>query len=294
MNCMSQLSIRHTSCPHCGSFHFVKRGFFYKRSTKTYIPRYNCLACKKTFSTRTQSPTFNQKRTDLNDPIFKLLCAGVSMRETARILKCSYTTVYLKFLWLGKRAKEFHLQQKFIINELQFDETYSIEHTKLKPLGIALAVDDNYKILGVQIGKLKAPGSLAAISYKKYGPRPNESLAKIRDLLKSISVQTSIAPNIIKSDAKTEYKRAVREVFPQTTYQIFSASEHKEKKREQKYLNNEKRVYDPIFAINHMCARLRDHIKRLARRSWCTTKVPEHLELNIYLYIAKNNKYSFL
>jgi transposase-like protein len=249
-SCISLLSIRHSNCPHCGSSDFVKRGSFYKRSTKTYIPRYNCHTCHKTFSTRTLSPTFNQKRTDLNDPIFRLLCAGVSLRETARVLKCSYKTVYLKFIWLGRRAKEFHLRQSFTINELQFDETYSIEHTKLKPLGIAIAVDDNYKI-------------------------PN-------------------LPNIVKSDAKTEYKKVVQEIFPKAPYQVFSSSEFKEKKREQKYLSQEKRIFDPLFSINHVCARLRDHIKRLTRRSWCTTKVPEHLELNIYLYIAKNNKYSFL
>jgi hypothetical protein len=218
----------------------------------------------------------------------------VSLRETARVLKCSYKTVYLKFLWLGKRAKDFHLRQSFRINELQFDETYSIEHTKLKPLGIAIAVDDNYKILGVQIGKIKAPGSLAAISYKKYGPRPNESREKIHNLLASIAAQAINAPNVVKSDAKTEYKKLVREIFPKTPYQVFPSSEFKEKKREQKYQSQEKRVFDPIFPVNHICARLRDHIKRLARRSWCTTKVPEHLELNIYLYMAKNNKYSFL
>ncbi|MNL13984.1 hypothetical protein D3C87_1349090 [compost metagenome] len=216
------------------------------------------------------------------------------MRETARVLKCTYKTVYLKFLWLGKLAKEHHLKQRFSCNEIQLDESYSIEHTKLKPLSIALTVDDTYKILGVQVGKSKATGALAGISYKKYGPRPNESLSKIRSLLESIASQCTTTPNLIKSDAKTEYKKIVRELFPQTPYQMYSASEFKEKKREQKYLNQEKHVFDPIFAINHICAKLRDHIKRLTRRSWCTTKVPEHLELSLYLYIAKNNKYSFL
>ena len=38
------------------------------------------------------------------------------------------------------------------------DESESIEHTKLKPLTIALAVSDDYKILGVKVGKI--PGCL--------------------------------------------------------------------------------------------------------------------------------------
>lgn len=38
------------------------------------------------------------------------------------------------------------------------DESESIEHIKLKPLTIALAVGDDYKILGVKVGKI--PGCL--------------------------------------------------------------------------------------------------------------------------------------
>ncbi|WP_415061948.1 hypothetical protein [Bdellovibrio sp.] len=56
-------------------------------------------------------------------------------------------------------------------------------------------------------------------------------------------------------------------------------------------LKTEKHIFDPLFPINHICARSRDLTKRLVRRSWCTTKVPEHLERALYLLIAKNNKY---
>ena len=77
-------------------------------------------------------------------------------------------------------------------------------------------------------------------------------------------------------------------------YKQYLASSNKEKRREQKYLKSEKLIHDPLFEVNHTCAVLRDHIKRLARKSWCTTKLKEHLELNIYLYIAKKNKYRFI
>jgi len=181
-----------------------------------------------------------------------------------------------------------------IAKRLSLPELFSIEHTKLKPLSIAIATDEKYRILGVQVGKIKASGLLASISYRKYGPRPNESFQKVQALLNAVNSQLKRLPNVIKSDAKTDYKRAVRNTFPITPYLKYSGQEFKEKKREQKYLNQEKRIHDPIFAINHTCARLRDHTKRLARRSWCTTKIPDHLELGIYLYIAKTNQYSFL
>lgn len=291
---MSQLSVKHFKCPHCGEKHFSKRGHFYKKSTKTYIPRYHCHGCKKSFSTRTTSPTFKQKRPDLNKDIFKLLCAGVAMREAARFLECNYKTVYRKFRWMGLRAKDFHNRQKLEADTVLFDEQESIEHTKLKPLSIAVAVSDTYQILGIQLGSIPAKGHLAAISYKKYGYRPNESEIKTKELLSQIKRQLCSPPKLLKSDQKPSYTKLVKNIFPEVSYQQYRSAENKEKSREQKYLNTEKHKHDPLFEVNHMCAVFRDHIKRLARKSWCTTKLKEHLELNLYLYIAKNNGYKFL
>lgn len=216
------------------------------------------------------------------------------MRETARILNCNYKTVFLKFLWLSRRAKEHHLKQVFKVNTILFDEMESIEHTKLKPLTIALAVSDQYQILGVQVGQIPAKGHLAEISYKKYGFRKNESSQKMRELLSQIQQQLSSIPSIIKSDAKPSYKEMVKAIFPTTKYEQHISKSNKEKRREQKYLKSEKYIHDPLFEVNHICAVLRDHIKRLARRNWCTTKLKDHLELGLYLYIAKRNQYRFI
>lgn len=291
---MSLLSVKHTKCPHCYAKSFVKRGYFYSKNTKTYIPRYNCKVCRKTFSTRTNSPTFMQKRTDLNVQIYHYLCSGASMRTTAKSLGCTYRTVYLKFLWLSQRAKQIHLSQIFSSQEIYFDEMQSIEHTKLKPLTVALAVDEQYRILGTQVGKIPAQGHLAKISLFKYGYRQNESTKKVKTLLTMVKSQQMSAAFTLKSDAKPEYVPAVRAVFKKVVYEQFSSRGNKEKRREQKYLKKEKKVFDPLFPLNQRCAKLRDHIKRLVRRSWCTNKRADHLELALYLYVAKNNNYKLI
>ncbi len=282
------------SCPHCCKKQFKKKGFYYRKISKTYIPRYFCKICKKYFSTRTLSKTYRQKRPDLNLQVFNYLTSGVSLRRTAKKLKCNYHTVYRKFLWLSARAQTLHLSQNFYINELQIDEMESIEHTKLKPLTIALAVSDEYEILGVRVGTIPAKGFLSEISRKKYGPRNDESRKIVKDLLKSIKVHPKGQSILIKSDSKPSYKNVVRQVFPHNTHEVHVASVNKEKRREMKYLNSEKKVYDPIFALNQRMAKFRDHIKRLTRRSWCTTKIKENLEKHIYLYIADNNKYHLI
>ncbi|MFN8847881.1 MAG: hypothetical protein ACK5W9_13605, partial [Bdellovibrionales bacterium] len=72
------------------------------------------------------------------------------------------------------------------------------------------------------------------------------------------------------------------------------ARENKEKRRELKYTQLEKKIFDPIFATNQRMAKLRDHIKRLTRRSWCTTKKLINLENHVYLFMAENNGYTLI
>ena len=281
-------------CPHCCSRCFKKKGYFYRRVSKTYIPRYLCLACGRGFSTRTLSKTYRQKRPDLNQNIFSLLTSGVTLRRTARNLGCTYLTVYRKFLWLSEHARERHLEEEFFPKEVQFDEMESIEHTKLKPLTIALAVSEDYKILGVKVGMIPAKGHLSRISLKKYGPRENQSEAGLKELFQSLKACLKSDDFLIKSDAKPTYEKIVKEIFPQNRYQKTISRVNKEKRREMKYTSLEKRIFDPLFALNQRFAMLRDHIKRLTRRSWCTTKKIENLEKHLYLYIASNNGYQFL
>lgn len=280
------------SCPHCQKKSFKKKGYYYRKISKTYIPRYVCLNCKKHFSTRTVSATFRQKRPDLNKSVLDFLTSGVSLRRTAQKLGCHYETVYRKFLWLSTRAEQVHRSKEFLITELQIDEMESIEHTKLKPLSIALAVSGDYQILGVKVGTIPAKGLLAQISKKKYGIRQNQSNLIIDQLLQSL--KTTEENFIIKSDAKPSYQKLIKKYYPHHQYEVFISSENKEKRRELKYTNQEKRIFDPIFALNQRIAKFRDHIKRLNRRSWCTTKIKENLEKHIYLYIADNNNYQLI
>ena len=215
------------------------------------------------------------------------------MRQTAKNLHVAYMTIYNKFLWLSEKASEFHSLQKFTCKELQFDETESIEHTKLKPLSIAVAVTESYQILGIKVGSIPAKGRLAEISYKKYGPRINESSLKVKALLEEIQSQLLFNPVVIKSDQKPSYKNIVKKVFPKILYEQHLSRGNKEKRREMKYHKQEKKIFDPLFALNQRCAKFRDHIKRMARRSWCTTKRKDHLEKHFMLYIARNNDYCF-
>jgi hypothetical protein len=221
-----------------------------------------------------------------------MLCSGVSLRRCALNLNVHFMTAYNRFLWLGKLAQSKQLEFVLSINsskELYLDEMESIEHTKLKPVSIPLLVDEHQRILGVGACEIPAKGYLAEISRKKYGSRVSQSTELIEKLLNQIN--QDYVPEVVKSDGKRSYVQLIKNrwssnLLMHTIYE----NKKSDKSREQLYLNSEKRRFDPLFAINQRCAKLRSDVKRLVRRSWCTTKKIENLSLHLQIYACYNNQ----
>lgn len=172
--------------------------------------------------------------------------------------------------------------------ELFFDESETIEHTKCKPLNIALVTNEKYQILSMKVAVMPAKGKLAAISRKKYGWRANERDQKIREVFSEVKSHICSMPLIIKSDMHPSYRRLVEGSFPGIRYVQYLGKEKKKKHQERLHENLRKRIHDPIFSVNHGAAKIRDRIKRLCRRNWCTTKRVANLQLNLDLFVLDN------
>lgn len=172
--------------------------------------------------------------------------------------------------------------------ELFFDESETIEHTKCKPLSIALVTNEKYQILSMKVGVMPAKGKLAAISIKKYGWRANERDQKILEALAEVKSKLCSLPTVIKSDKHPTYPRLVRASFPGILHKQYPAKEKKRKYQERLHENLRKRIHDPIFSVNHGAAKIRDRIKRLCRRNWCTTKKVINLQLHLDLFVLDN------
>ena len=231
-----------------------------------------------------------QKKPQINHPLFLLLCSGVSIRRAALNLNVHFSTAYYRFLWMTKLANQKHSQflASYIkSSSIYLDEMESIEHTKLKPLTLPLLVDEDQKILGISAGSIPAKGHLAEISRKKYGTREDQSTELIQRML------TRLAPNfvplVVKTDGKNTYTKLIQDRWntDQVPHEVHIRK--KEKDKEQLYLNHLKKRFDPMFAINQRCAKLRSDIKRLVRRSWCTTKKVENLIGHLEIYACYNN-----
>lgn len=277
------------NCPHlqCKATPvcFIKKGFYYVRRLNRKFRKYQCKNCGRYFSSRTFKPDYRHKKMDLNPIFARLLVEGNSLRGISRILGLTYNNTYKKFLWFKKLVTIEKQKLRYSAEELQFDELESIQHTKCKPLSLVLVVNEKHQLLTAKVAEIPAKGRLAEISRRKYGLRKNERESKIREAFAETSAYLDRPPKMIKSDAHPVYRKLVTEYFPQIQYEQHSRKPKKDKLRERLHEKLHKKRFDPLFAINHKCALLRDRTKKLARRNWCTPKKVENLQLHLDIFV---------
>lgn len=278
-------------CPKCSLSgpNISKNGFFRRKSDSKKIQRLRCKACKKDFSYATFSACCWQKKRRLNFLIAKDLCSSTSMRRIALNYNISRTTVKRKLEFLGEQAKiknEAWLESKEKASVVYFDDLETFESTKYKPLTVSMAVEGKTrKILGFRVSQIGAKGLLASRSRAKYGKRQNTSYKARKKLFKKL--QSHIEPRaLFKTDMHKDYPKHIKAFFPKAEHKVY------ESVRGSLTAQGElKRIgFDPLFAVNHVFAMLRDNIKRLARKTWCTTKKMKFLELHLHLYMDFHNR----
>lgn len=179
-------------------------------------------------------------------------------------------------------------RQKFAscrLEKIVFDEMETFEHTKLKPVSIALAVTTKREILATEIAQMPAKGLLAAKSRKKYGPRSDQRPMALRKLLKELKPITK-EDALFKTDQSPFYRKPLLTTFPRATHittkggraAVVGQGELK------------KLGFDPIFCLNHTAAMFRANLNRLFRKTWCTTKTLKGLRDHVDLYVAYHNE----
>jgi hypothetical protein len=194
----------------------------------------------------------------------------------------------VKFFGVNKQIENIKLLSTLgnkKIQDVQFDEMETHIHTKLKPVSIALAVDEKKrKILGFTVSIMPAKGLLAEKSRQKYGQRPDLRVNGLEQLFNQIKPAIDPKANFL-SDSKPLYPKYVKKHFPEATHKTV------EGKRgcivgqgELKKVN-----YDPLFMLNHTCAMIRDNVKRLSRKTWCTSKTIEGLVNHLHMYVHYHN-----
>ena len=269
----------------------IRKGNYFRKSDGQRITRYFCRNCSGSFSSGSKSPCYRQKKRKLNHRLSVLLNSGVSQRRAARILGVTRKTVTRKFRFLAylARIQDMKWKEELEVTPLsyvQFDDLETSEHSKCKPLSVALAVEPrSRKILGFQVSQMPPKGHLARIAYLKYGRRPDERAKGWNALFQSLKPFTK-ASAIWLSDQNPHYPAHLKRHHPEATHECVKgrrgcvAGQGELKKI----------GYDPLFSLNHTCAMLRANLNRLFRRTWCTTKNRQGLIDHLSLYVAYHNQ----
>jgi transposase-like protein len=275
-------------CPRCFSAQskITKKGIFTtKRGRK--VRRFKCHSCGKTFSDQTVKPGYRLRRYHLRNRVFREFCRGIAQREIAIELRIHRDTVarLLKAIASESRRQNEKVRRQSAPRVVVFDEMETFEHTKCKPVSIVVAVEEGTrKILALEAASMPAKGHLAAVSRKKYGYRADHRPAALRKVLGGLARYKGL--ELVKSDQSPRYPPYLRECLPLVRHEAFKGRRgcvvgQGELKRG---------GFDPLFSLNHTCARIRDLIKRLSRRTWCTTKLIERLQMFLDIFMCHFNK----
>lgn len=270
----------------------VGNGSFFRRSDSKWIARYFCRDCKTYFSRSTTHPAYYQKRRRITHPLKILLCSGVSQRRAAMILGVNPKTVVRRFRFIARQERLRH-QQWLIENygdcsltHIQFDDLETAEHSKCKPLSVALAVDPKArKILDFKVSQMPAKGLLAKKALQKYGFREDQRPIGWEQLMRELV--PIVSKNAVwHSDENPHY--------PKFLYQHHPACTHKTVKGGRGAISGQgelkKLRFDPLFSLNHTCAMLRANLNRLFRKTWCTTKNQRGLIDHLSIYVSYHNQ----
>lgn len=282
------------SCPNdlCYSNKIIKDGRYKRMDDSRIVQCLKCKSCGKRFSPETFKLEYQQKKRRVKFKLMQLLSSNLSQRRCAKILGVNRKTVEKKVRYLGTKSRQQNerMRLQFLKNQIthmHFDDLITKENSKLKPLSVSIAVDENTRfILGAKVSQIPAFGHLSKIAIKKYGFRQCHHLKGLENLFSEN--RPFIAEDaVLKSDEHKKYPIVVKRYLPFTEHMRFKSERaHVAGQGELKKVS-----FDPLFAINHTCAMMRANINRLIRKTWCTTKDPkrlsDHLEIFIYFY----NKY---
>ncbi len=275
-------------CPRCGATSSARFGHYFRKDDAQTIQRFRCMACLKCHSSATHAPTYRQKRRRLNRLIEMDIASSTSQRRIAIKHTCDRKTVARKIIFLAEQARKksaVWLNQQALFDHVQWDELISFEHTRLKPLSVAVMSSVRHRcIIGYGVAQIPASGVIAKRSREKYGRRVNHSGPMRRRVLAKVTKQLSNCV-LINSDEHPRYADEIKNALPKATH-----VQHRSVRGSLTGQGELKRTgYDPLFPINHTLAMMRDNIKRFARRTWCTTKRMDALDDVLAIYMHYHN-----
>lgn len=268
-----------------------RHGSYHPKCRPHPVPRFLCRSCRRSFSRQTFRADYRDHRPSLNAHLFLLLCSGIGLRQSSRILGLSLRCTELKFRKIARHLRHLNLNLRAPLPHgarLQFDELETYEtrrNTRPLTLPILIEVETRFMIWAESAtirprGRMtEARKQAIAGEERRFGRRQDRSRPSIlRTLRRGAALTRGLQPVPFSSDEKTSYPGLARRAF---------RGQDVEHSRTSSRLPRD--VRNPLFPINHTEAMARDLMGRLRRDSWLVSKKRVFLDLHLQLYMAYRN-----
>jgi transposase-like protein len=268
-----------------------KNGHYSTLSQHRPIQRFRCKRCGKGFSRQTFRVCYRDRKPHLNDAIFKALCSGAGIRQTARMLRVNRRTVAAKLAKIGRQLRCLHANlcgDLPRLLEIHLDELETFEGCRrTRPVTVPIAIESHsYFVLALRSAPLPPRGMLDARHQrikqqdeKRFGKRRNGSAEALAAVLGQVAEHCDqVEQVVLKSDRKTSYPGLAKQAFGEGRLIHLRTSS-----------KAPRTTFNPLFPINLTNAMVRDLVGRLHRRSWLVSKKRERLEDHLAFWVVYRN-----
>ena len=267
---------------------FSRQGSYRPTCRSDAVPRFRCKTCRKGFSLQTFRADYRDRRPDLNAKVVALLTSGVGLRQAARLTCLSVHAVQRKFRKIGRLVAALNhnlLRQLPPGRTYLLDELETFEDLSILPVTVPVLIEKESKLVvatdAAPIRRVRKRGSKKQRWQQKYelehGKREDRSRASVLGVMRHFRHLLAGGRAVLLTDEKTLYAKACRDLLPDQVVHLQYSS---------KLPRN---TFNPLFAINHTDAMLRDNCGRLRRRTWLVSKKAEYLRLQLELFAAYRN-----
>jgi transposase-like protein len=270
---------------------YVRRGYYHPLCRAHPVPRFRCRTCGRGFSRQTFRVDYRDHRPDLNAKLFVSIATATGLRQTARNIGLSYKSTRRKFKKLARHLFRLNLNLRGPLKNgavLMFDELETYEGRRnTRPLTLPLLIEKETRFaIWSECAPIRPRGKMTkareraiARDAQKYGERVDRSRRAIgRTLRRGAELVSQLSVVELHTDEKSSYPAAARRAFG--------------KERLVHRTTNSKLArgtWNPLFAINHSEAMVRDLLGRMRRESWLVTKKRRFLDLAIQMWMAHRN-----
>lgn len=267
---------------------YIRKGSYRVRCRFESVPRFRCRSCRINFSRQTFRRDRYDRRPDLNDPLFLLLCSGTGLRQAARVLHIDVHSVQRKMRKIARTLGPLHQNlaprlsagRTFVLDE---EETY--EMASIRPLTMPVLIEkQTWFVVSTAVGSIRRLARAGSFRRRRQhldelerGKRADQSRECTRRVLQRLALVQPTGEVTLRSDDKAMYGTLVREVFGE---RLRHETTPGTRARDQ---------YNPLFAINVTLAMTRDLCGRLRRKSWLVTKVAACLQDHLHLFTVYRN-----